>query len=81
VKKLILMVAITLLFTGCLYQNIKSSDIEKARLFCEDKGGIHTMTSWCTSSIDVECNDGTWMNLNRLTMAFEDGKPITVRSK
>lgn len=63
IKKLL--VLSTLLLSGCFYQVAHHGDIEKAQVFCADKGGINNVTIFFDGMEYVECQNGSQANLSR----------------
>ena len=62
----ILLIWSALLLTGCIYQNVDTSDIESAIIICASKGAnVVSISSYSFGSEEVVCS-------NRLTYAISE---------
>ena len=57
--KYLLSLTISILFSGCMYQDTSSGDLQIATKACALHGGIHTIRVYSTGYESAICIDGT----------------------
>lgn len=64
--KIILAFCLTMLLSGCAYQDIDSGDLKKALYFCGTISNIQTITETFHGSGRVTCFDGRYSVMNKI---------------
>ena len=57
-KKLMSLLSLAVLLTGCIYQTVDKTDLLKAEHFCKDKGGVMKIASAFIGSERIYCLRG-----------------------
>ena len=55
--KLVILVVATLVFSGCVYQDIDSNEVNKSIELCNQRGGLHSIRESFDGSTTTMCND------------------------
>lgn len=58
-KSKLIIAVLALMLQGCFYQTVTAYDIQRADKFCEDKGGVFSITASFLGLETAYCNDGT----------------------
>ena len=61
--KLVLILASSLMLSGCLYQQVNNYDLHRAIVFCKSPENIAGIAAFADSDEYVVCMDGTKSNL------------------
>ena len=61
--KLTIILASSLMLSGCLYQQVNNYDLHRAIVFCKSPENIAGIVAFAGGDEDVVCMDGTKSNL------------------
>ena len=65
--KVIAIVIISILLIGC-YQSADITDVLKATQFCEDKGGLKSITVYISGAETASCVNGAAESINKIKL-------------
>ena len=56
--KYIVITALAIALSGCVYQTVNSNDWRKAEFFCKNKAGVEYVVSTFAGDVTIHCNNG-----------------------